>query len=166
VDIIATASEKHHERLGRLGATVVVDYASLTAVEEVVAALREGREDGTPLYAVDPISAKSSAEGVVEVLRRVGGEGGAVKVAKTLPWPAGLEVLEGLEVRGVEAQDLWGKREDLAKWLYGEALPVWLADGRIVPANARVLERGLEGIQDGLEKLKRGVSGEKLVVEL
>jgi len=59
-----------------------------------------------------------------------------------------------------------GGREHLARWLFGEALPKWLEEGKVVPVTSRVVEGGLEGIQKGLEELKRGVSGEKLVVEL
>ncbi|KAK0641868.1 chaperonin 10-like protein [Cercophora newfieldiana] len=163
-NIIAAASGKHHGRLRSLGATTVVDYSSPSAVEDVVAAIEKGGREA-PLYVVDPVSSPKSAAPVVEVLKRVGA-GSGTKVANTLPWPAGLDVPEGVQVSGVAAQDLWGRREDLATWLFGEALPKWLGEGEIVPVKARVVEGGLKGIQKGLEELMRGVSGEKLVVEL
>ncbi|KAK4449797.1 chaperonin 10-like protein [Podospora aff. communis PSN243] len=163
-NIVVTASKKHHDRLRRLGASVVVDYASPTAVEEVVAAI--GDDGKTPLYVVDPISSERSAAPVVEVLKRVGATGANAKVATTLPWPAGLDVPEGIEANMVGSEQLWGEKEDFANWLYGQALPVWLAEGKILPGNPRVIGGGLEGIQNGLDELKKGVSGEKLVVEL
>ncbi|KAK0627393.1 chaperonin 10-like protein [Immersiella caudata] len=163
-NIVVTASKKHHERLRKLGASVVVDYAEPTSVEEVVAAIEGAGE--APLYVVDPISSGKSAAPVVEVLKKVEATGTKAKVATTLPWPAGLEIPEGIEPKMVGSEKLWGENQELAAWLFGEALPVWLAEGKIVPANPRVIDGGLEGIQKGLEELKRGVSGEKLVVEL
>lgn len=41
-----------------------------------------------------------------------------------------------------------------------------IMEGTVVPGVDRVVEGGLAGLQGALEELKKGVSGEKLVVEV
>ncbi|KAK0710638.1 chaperonin 10-like protein [Lasiosphaeris hirsuta] len=162
--VFATASPHHHARLRALGVAYVVDYHDApAAVDELVAA---AKREGTPIgLAVDAISQPGTLPVVLEVLRRSGGDGRKV-LSHTRPWPEEVERPEGVEARMVRGDDLWNRREDVCEWLYGEALPKWLAEGQLVLSPFRVVGHGVAGIQGGLWELAKGVSGEKLVVEM
>ena len=147
-------------------------------------------------YAVDAISTPDTLPFVVDLLRRSNvdvtpgegeregeGEGESEKkkeekkmvISHTLPWPETVPKPEGIEARQVHGDDLWVRREDLCEWLYGEALPFWLmatgkgegeGGGGLVLSPERVVGKGVDAIQAGLDELRKGVSGEKLVVEI
>ncbi|KAK4446057.1 chaperonin 10-like protein [Podospora aff. communis PSN243] len=162
--VFATASPHHHARLLSLGAAGVVDYHSPTAVDEVVMAAKRAGKD--IVYAVDAISKEETLAAVVEILSRASGNRGKAMLAHTTPWPASVVRPGHMHVEQVRGDDLWERREDLCTWLYGTALPTWLADGQLVLSPSRTVAKNISGIQDGLNELKRGVSGEKLVVEI
>ncbi|KAK0642199.1 chaperonin 10-like protein [Cercophora newfieldiana] len=162
--VFATASKHHHARLLSLGAAGMVDYHSPTAVDELVlAAKNAGKEI---MYAVDAISNEETLAAVMEVLRKSSSEGTKKTMAHTTPWPQGLASPEDIHAQHVRGDDLWTRREDVCAWLYGEALPGWLAQGKIALSPLRVAGKGISGIQGALNELKGGVSGEKLVVEI
>lgn len=59
------------------------------------------------------------------------------------------------------------KDNEIGKAIYADYLPAALADGSFMTAPApAVVGKGLEAIQEGLERLKKGVSASKLVVML
>lgn len=166
--VFAAASPKHHDALRALGAAGCVDYASTTAVDELLAAA--AREAGVGIsHALDAISTPDTLGKVAAVLARGGAR--VKKLAHTTPWPAGLVLPEaeagaGIAVAQINGEEIWDRRADLAEWLFHEALPKWLEEGTAVPAQARVVEGGLNGLQSALDQLKEGVSGVKLVVEV
>ncbi|KAF7550709.1 hypothetical protein G7046_g7933 [Stylonectria norvegica] len=162
--VFAAASECHHAYLRTLGASVLVDYDSPTAVEDLVAA---ATRVGTQIsYAVDTISATYTLSSIIQVLTKSAVSGAGMKIAHTVGWPADLPKPAGIENEWIAADDLWERRQDLSTWLYNEALPKWLEQGIVVPARHRTIGGGLGGLQNGLNQLKKGVSGEKLVVEV
>jgi NADPH:quinone reductase-like Zn-dependent oxidoreductase len=162
--VFATASPHHHERLLSLGVAGVVDYRSPTAVDELVTAAKRVGKD--IIYAVDAISKEETLAAVVEILSKASGDRGKPMIAHTTPWPASVARPDHMHVEQVRGDDLWERRGDLCAWLYGTALPAWLADGRLALSPSRTVAKGIQGIQDGLNELKQGVSGEKLVVEI
>lgn len=155
--VFATASGRHHERLRKLGVKGVVDYKDANVIERLEELA--GKEGKVIRYAVDAVSSEGTVKQVGEVLKRARGG----RLGRTLPMGA---VPEGVEGDVVGAEELWGKKEGFARWLYGEALPKWLEHGKVVPLETRGVGGGLEGIQAGLDELKKGASGEKFVVEL
>ncbi|KAF7548537.1 hypothetical protein G7Z17_g6996 [Cylindrodendrum hubeiense] len=160
--VFATASERHHAYLRSLGASVLVDYHSPTVVEDLIAAAERA---GTQIsHAVDTISAPQTLAPVVQILSR--STAANKKLAHTVGWPADLPKSDNIENQWVAADDLWERRQDLSVWLYNEAMPEWLEQGDIMPARYRVIDGGLSGLQGALDELKKGVSGEKLVVEV
>ncbi|CAM1510992.1 Fc.00g085050.m01.CDS01 [Cosmosporella sp. VM-42] len=160
--VFAAASERHHAQLKSHGASVLVDYHSPTAVDDLVAAAKSA---GTEIsYAVDVISTKDTIPKILEVLSKTAT--GTTKIAHTTPWPEGVAKPEGLEETHIPGHEMWLRRQDLCAWLCNEALPKWLEQGDIVTQDYRVIEGGLGGLQNALNELKKGVSGEKLVVEL
>jgi len=124
----------------------VVDYASASAVEDIVSAIQKVGAD--EMFVIDPISSPRSATPAVEVLKRVGTK---AKVANTLPWPAGLEIPEGVEVRGVDAGDLWGKGA------FGGVV-VWGGVAEVV-RGGEGRSSDFEGCRGGVRRDSEGVGG-------
>lgn len=162
--VFTTASKKHHDRLRSLGADVVVDYHSDTAVDDMVAA---AKKSGTTIpLAVDVISKPGTLRPTMDVLLRAGGDTKPLKLTQTGPWPEEVVVPEQITAAWVSGGDLWGRRQDLSAWLFGEAIPAWLANGVVTTGDCKVIPGGLGGLQTALEVLLEGVQGEKVVVEV
>ncbi|KAK1758154.1 zinc-binding alcohol dehydrogenase domain-containing protein cipB [Echria macrotheca] len=162
--IFTTASKKHHDWVRSLGADVVFDYHSDTVVDDIVAA---AKKTGTAIaLAADVISKPDTLRMSMDVLLKAGGEKKPLKLTQTTPWPEQVVVPEKIMTAWVSGGDIWGRRQDLSAWLYGEAIPAWLANGVVKPGEYRVIEGGLGGLDTALEVLLAGVSGEKVVVEL
>lgn len=162
--VFATASERHHDWLRSLGADVVVDYNSDTVVDDLVAAAERA---GTPVkLGVDAIAIPETQRPAFEVLAKSGQGVKGVKLAYTLPLPDGFVAPEGVDHAFVQGEDQWGRREDISKWVFHKAFPVWLENGTVVPGPYRIVEGGIRGLQTAMEVLMKGVSGEKLVVEV
>lgn len=166
--VFTTASPRHHERLQKLGAEVVVDYSDPEAAVEKFLAAAGKREI---LYAVDAVNDFEKTVPFLEdlLLRSVAATG-----ATAVPEFASTNDLSkyawkgGLDQKMVDATSVWTDRKDIAAYLYGSGnLSRWLADGTIVPVPTRVVPGGLGGLQTALNEVKSGsVSGEKLVVEV
>ncbi|KAK3295188.1 chaperonin 10-like protein [Chaetomium fimeti] len=159
--VFATASPQHHARVRSLGATAVVDYRSPTAVDDLAAAAKKAGVK--VIFAVDSISTKDTLPLVVDFLAKFDGP---KKVAHLLQWPEGVAKPEDVEAAWVQGFRIWGQRRDLSVLVFNNLLSGWLENGDIVPGAVRVIDGGLDGLQTGLDVLRKGVSGEKLVVEL
>ncbi|KAH7140870.1 chaperonin 10-like protein [Dactylonectria macrodidyma] len=160
--VFATASERHHEYLRSLGASVLVDYHSPTAVDGLLAAAGRAGLDIT--YAVDAITSADTLASVIQVLSK--SPAATKKLAHTSPWPESVRKPDDVENGWIRGDALAYRRQDLCVWLCNGILPGWLERGDIVPTRYRVIEGGLNGLQNALIELKKGVSGEKLVVEV
>jgi NADPH:quinone reductase-like Zn-dependent oxidoreductase len=158
--VIATASPVHHANLKSLGATAVFDYHLPTVVDDIVAAAEKA---GKPIkYAVDAVSLPASLEPSVKALEKSGGG----KLGIVLGWPTDRPKPKGVEVLQVASRRILEKKQ-IAKWVFGDFLTASLEDGSFQPSpEARLVEGGLGGLQTGLDLLKKGVSGTKIVVEL
>jgi hypothetical protein len=144
---------------------VVVDYHSPTAVQDLLAA---ADKSGTPLlYGLDAISSSETAPLVTEVLSRSAAAAGAAKkkLAYLTNWPENVTRPDGIEYYRVAGSDWWTRRQDLAAWGC-KAITSWLEGGVVVPQAYRVVQGGLGSLQNALNELKKGVSGEKLLVEV
>ncbi|KAH6624025.1 chaperonin 10-like protein [Chaetomium sp. MPI-SDFR-AT-0129] len=164
--VFAAASPAHHARLRELGATGVVDYRSPTVVEDLLAAAEQAGVEIT--LGVDAVSSEQTLKTTAEVLSRFTTTEKKGRLATVAPWPQGLTVPGdgSLEVEWVQGGKIWSDRKDLGELLFNQLLAGWLERGEFVPGKAKVLEGGLGALQKGLEELKKGVSGEKLVVEV
>ncbi|CAK7220491.1 hypothetical protein SCUCBS95973_004175 [Sporothrix curviconia] len=168
--VYTTASPQHHARLQRLGADVVVDYASPEAAVEqlLAAAAKAGKQI---LYAVDTVNdAKKSTPFLEQVLLKSATSAASSSTEGTLVYISMLPKYEwksGLKPQFVNSADVWKRRTDIGAWLFGSGnLTRWLADGTFEPPIARVVPGGLGGLQSALNQVKGGVHGEKLVVEV
>lgn len=162
--VFATASEHHHDHLRSLGASVVIDYHSSTVVDDLLAAAKDSGKQ--IVYAIEAISQPHTLESASRVLAQSTGESNTIKkLAHLTPWPQNFDRPDGIKIQQVESAYYFSKRDDLAEWLYNDTLASWLQAQTIVPGKHRVIH-GLEGIQGGLDEIKKGLSGEKLVVEV
>jgi len=157
--VFATASSVHHEYLKSIGASEVFDYHSSSVVDGIVKA---AEAVGKPIvYAVDAISEAATLQASVEVLQRSGAKGS--KLALVLGWPESVQKPKGLEVIQVGARNIFTKK-NIAIWVFGNFLATALENKNFVPSPpVQLVEGGLRGLQTGLNILKKGVSGAKIV---
>jgi NADPH:quinone reductase-like Zn-dependent oxidoreductase len=182
--VIATASPRNHEKMRELGATAVFDYASATAVRDVVAAV--GSNPVAGLLAIGTGSAEptvkiaaatgakrvamaSPSVSMESVPRRPGVSRALVGMGLRLV-TANLSLQAYCAVRGIRARFVWGSslmHNEVGPMLWGDFLPSALAEGRyLVAPRPEVVGAGLEAVQTAVDLLRLGVSAKKLVVTL
>lgn len=181
-EVVATASPRSADYVLSLGASAVVDYASPTAVAQLIALLHG--KDVAGAVAV----ATGSAAAVASVLRASTGRRFLSMVGAPAQWSAVAEKRSRLPLvmAGVAASVIaigvrcavWRipnkavfgsslKNNEVSDAVYGSFLPAALEAGSYlaVPA-AQIVGHGLEFVQPALEQQQRGVSARKLVVTL
>lgn len=150
---VAVASSYNEGLIKKLGADEVVDYRSLTVVEDAVRAIRGRRLAGT-LHATGSMDDCFAVVSRCEGSRRV-----AATLTPTADRPA-----------DIEATQIFGtilKDDEVGPMIYRDFLPQALTIRTFVPAPpAMVLGHGLDALQAGLEALKAGVSAAKVVITL
>jgi Zn-dependent alcohol dehydrogenase len=161
--VYAVASQAQHTYLKSLGATALFDYRSSTVVKDIIDAAKSA---GQPIsHALDVISEEKTLTAVGEVLSRSGGQGS--KLAHVLPWPESIVKPDGVQLLSVSGENMWTTREDISTWLFHSFLPSALEKGVIVPSpQLKIVDGGLSGLQSAMDSIKKGVSGQKLVVKL
>ncbi|KUJ23690.1 GroES-like protein [Mollisia scopiformis] len=162
-EVFSTASPKNFEMVKKLGAKMVFDHNSATAVEEIVAALKGKTIAGA--YAIGaPTSDRngfSAGEACLEIVKRSEGRKFA---AMAMHGPAELAP-EGVEAKFVTGEQF--KTNEVGKMIYGEYLPRALKERKFLcMPEAVVVGNGLEKIQEAFEVQKKGVSAKKIVVTL
>lgn len=161
LQIVATASSRHHSKLISLGATACVDRATPDIVEAVRAA--SASVGGGP--GVDAIldavggASEENQPCLFDALRADGPRlYSAVFIGSQTSIPAGVEAVTS---SGRQTFEVLGGRSAMS------ALAKLAQDGEFKPPlNIEIVGRGLENIGDGLKKLKTGVSGTKLIVAM
>ncbi|KAH9427365.1 hypothetical protein MCOR02_012271 [Pyricularia oryzae] len=153
-EVYATASPRHHEQIRKLGASLVLDYRSPTAVADIkAAASAQGKRI---LVAVDNNSDAESINRVLEVLSD-GDEGVRKSLLTMLPveWIEGVVVPKDVDACLVSSGS---RTAEVRAWTHTSGLPRWLERGEIVPQPHRVVPGGLGGLQTALNELKSGVT--------
>ncbi|KAH6876439.1 chaperonin 10-like protein [Thelonectria olida] len=160
--VLTTASPQHHEYLKSLGANQVFDYHSSTVIDDIIAAVEKAGDSVE--YAIDTISLPESLRQVTAILNKTGVK--SKKLGLVLGWPEDVQKPEGVEVVPTSAGNIF-KKTDIADWVFRKFLPTALEKGTFVPSpHVKLLPGGLGGLQAGLDTLKRGVSGQKVVFNL
>ncbi len=183
-DVVTTASPRSAALLVELGADSVVDRTSPDAIAQLVDAVGD-----RPVVGAIALGA-GSAGPCIEVLRRTGGR--VLAMAST---PVSLEGLAGrrrlfpamiptfarigvtmgvlmlrARLAGIRAGFIWGSslRDDrLGERLWGGFLPGALGNGAIRPLpEPLVVGRGLDAVQEGIDRQRAGVSARKVVVSI
>lgn len=158
--VYATASPKHHGYLKGLGATRVFDYRDGGVMGDVVDAVKG---DGVVLkMAYDAYGGLQQCQEVLSKLN----PGGGAKLASAPPLPQPTPQTEGVETKFVLPPDGEEERMDFYRYVFGTWLKEKLETKEFVPSPSVKVVGGLEDAQAGLDELKGGVSGTKLVLRV
>ncbi|KAF2718511.1 putative zinc-binding alcohol dehydrogenase domain-containing protein cipB [Polychaeton citri CBS 116435] len=154
IKVIATASSKNFDLVRSLSANMVVDYRDPNVVEKLYSAFKDHESVG----AFDSVGLNS--EQCIQVLGKLAGG----HVATVLPSLV-KDFPKGVTTHQVRATSI--TESSVGKILFHDFLPKALADGTFVPApETVVVGHGLGTIEDGLARMKAGVSAQKLIVTL
>ncbi|OJJ86553.1 zinc-binding alcohol dehydrogenase family protein [Aspergillus glaucus CBS 516.65] len=155
-EVVTTASPRNFDLMRSLGASAVFDYRSETVVEDIISALQ-----GKELAGVyDTIHTGGALQNCLAVLDKL-----QTRVVVVTVWPVSEELGTDVEVKSVYAISI--KDNEVGRAVYNDYLPQALAEGKFVAAPApRVVGKGLEAIQTGIDEWGKGVSAEKIVVSL
>lgn len=156
--VYATASARHHEYLRGLGASRMFDYHDDDVVEQIVKATRE---DGVSVATgFDAVGQLQSCLSILSQFK-------PAKLASAVPLSDTSPTMDGVDVKFVQAPKDEGERNEHIRWALGVWLEEKLRTGGFVPSpKVKVVEGGLEGANAGLDELRGGVSGVKLVLEV
>lgn len=180
--VVTTCSPRSFEQAKRLGASLVYDYNNPLLEAEMTKDLQGKRIAGA--FAIGA----GSVELCVAVL---GAQGSACRkyvVKASFPWPKSdlketeydaymqwvdgwnRKIAERAKALGVETTYVEGAelgRNEVSTAIYKDFLPAALAAGQYIPApEPRVIGKGLEFVQMGLDVQKKGVSATKIVIQL
>lgn len=157
--VYATASERHHEYLKSLGASKLFDYKSENVVEDIV---KTAKADGVTIQT--GYDTAGQVKSCLDILKEFKGNETA-KLATAVPPAEDMPTVEGVEVKFVMAPQDEKERTEHFHYCFGVWLKEKLGNGEFVPSpKVQVVEGGLASIDKGLDELKKGVSGVKLVV--
>ncbi|USP81874.1 GroES-like protein [Curvularia clavata] len=153
-EVISTASPKNWDYVKKLGASQVFDYRSDTVVSDIVKAFQGKKSAGA-------LAIGQETTGIcAQIVSQIGGNpfvASANMPPKELP--------EGVSTKFIFGSDL--KDNEVGPAIYNDFIPAGFKDGSFVPSPpARVIGKGLEAIQGGLNEIPKGVSASKLVVSL
>ena len=155
--ILTTSSPKHHRHLLTLGANQAFDRTSPSLTDEV----KKARPKFKGVDAIiDTVGAGRSQRDIFETLD----PSGPKRYAQVWTGDEEIQVPDGVEsvmFRGRDVTRLQGGGNVML------ALERLLEEGRYkLPLPVRPVGEGLDGLEKGLELMRVGVSGEKLVVGL
>ncbi|KAJ9630618.1 hypothetical protein H2203_001141 [Taxawa tesnikishii (nom. ined.)] len=158
--VYVTASEKHHEYLRGLGASRLFDYKAENAMAKIVEA---AKEDGVTLD--KGFDAVGEMQSCLDILKEFAPARLAEASAK--PYMSG----NPPKVDGVDAAFSQLPKDGAEKAEYSQFVARWLKEklekGEYVPSpHLKVVQGGLESLNEALDELRAGVSGQKLVIEV
>ncbi|KAK7946132.1 uncharacterized protein PG986_010453 [Apiospora aurea] len=182
-EVVTTCSPRNFGLVKSLGAAAAFDYKDPAAAVAETAQFCQGKT------VVGALSMGSDAgRGCVEVLRQLPKSSGNRRFLSRVSYATPEDKDAGLPARiwcmlsfsvwlwvqsvrhGIKSNVVVGttlEANEVGKAIYEDFLPRALATGRFVAApEPEIMEKGLEFVQTALDKLKRGVSAKKLVVEI
>lgn len=159
--VFVTASEKHHAYIKTLGASECFDYKDKDVVGRIVESAKKGG------FVVDRCycAANGALEQCAEVLRKTKGKDLA-KIANAPRLPENWKNDGEVEAKFVSPPgDVEGRNEHF-EIVFNKWLKEKLASGEFVPSpKMQLMTGGLGGVNAGLNELRKGVSGVKIVLE-
>lgn len=171
--IYATASENHHSYLQSLGAgpgsVTLFDYKDGEVINKIVKAAK----DDNVVVDLAIEAAAGNLKDIVTILNRTKGSTRRAKISAA-PFSLSLiwymltpSCLSGVLIKFVDANPDQIERSNDFSYFFNNWLTEKLRTRELVPSpELKVLHGGLNAISGGLEELKAGVSGIKLVVEV
>ncbi|KAJ9216741.1 hypothetical protein DTO166G4_1587 [Paecilomyces variotii] len=166
--VYATAGAANKSYVGSLGADRVFDYKDSQVVDAIVSA---AKEDGLVIrYCFLATGQLAPCQAVLKTFLEEDQDGKKTKTAKigSAPvLPPDAEVVNGVETIFVQPSMVEAERLEQFRYWIGTWLRDNLAKGTIRPSpEPSVVGKGLGAINAGLDKLLRGVSCTKLIVEV
>lgn len=170
--VFAVASSRNEAYVRSVGAHHFIDRQGVDIVKRLKQTISNANLTEPLRLGFDAISSKETLklalqcldvcpQSTMESARRR-----KAKLAITLNWPDDLELPELVDIERVSASHFHVK-EDNARWLFNEYLKSHLQNGTIVAAPpVRVVEGGISSASASLDICRKGVSCEKLVVQL
>lgn len=154
--IVATSSPQHHASLQAIGASSCVPRARQGDVE----ALKAASPDGTGYDAfIDCVGAVEGQPQIFEALKK-----GGRRLFAEIYTGVQVKVPDGVYHQRVNSTDIFDTNGGVKSLPYLAAL---FDEGNLqLPVKIEVVGEGYDAIGKGIEKLRRGVSGTKLVVSL
>lgn len=182
-DVVTTCSPHNFDLVKSLGAAAAFDYRDPgAAIPDIVQFCQNKKVVGALSIGTD------AGRGCVKILRQLIKESGTRRFLSRVSYPTPRNKDAGLPARiwcmlsfsvwlwvqsvrhGIRSNIVVGttlEGNELGRAIYEDFLPRALATGRFVAApEPEVVGRGLEFVQTALDRLKRGVSAKKLVVEI
>ncbi|RGP78843.1 hypothetical protein FLONG3_3042 [Fusarium longipes] len=160
--VYATAGSASHEYIRSLGADHVFDYKDPKVVETIVSVAQ--REGLTIRHCFLAMGDLSQCQAILKTFGKVGESG---KVVSAPRLPADTQDVEGVETMFVMPSMVEEERLEQFKYWMGTWLMENLAEKRVRPSpEPTVVGKGLESINEGLDRMAKGVSCTKLVVEI
>lgn len=151
-DVVSTSSPRNFDHVKSLGARKMFDYSSPRVIADIVVEL--DRSDCVGIF---------HAAGSVEPSLEIAG-----KAKADLLVASATQVPEDKVPQGVRAKMVFGAdlAYEIAPAVFENFLPKALMQGRykVAPEPMILVKKGLEGIQEGVDTLKKGVSAKKVVV--
>ncbi|KAL8939479.1 MAG: hypothetical protein Q9216_003331 [Gyalolechia sp. 2 TL-2023] len=159
--VYATASEKHHDYIKSLGAKHVFDYKDADVVEKLVKAIKD--DGNTVQHAFDAVGQVRFCMDVLKEFK----SGGPSQVATAVPMFDQAPQEEGIEAKFVMAPTDKAEQTKFFAFVFNDWLKGKLEKGEFKPSpGMEMVDGGLEGLSKGLDVLKGGMSGKKVVLEL
>lgn len=166
--VYATAGEANKTYVRSLGADRVFDYKDPHVVDAIVSV---AKEDGLVIrHCFLATGQLAACQAVVKAFLQDDQEGKkttSAKIGSAPPVPVDAEVLDGVETIFVMPSMVEEERLEQFQYWIGTWLGEQLAKGSIEPSpEPSVAGKGLGAINAGLDKLLRGVSCTKLIIEI
>ncbi|KAJ9608189.1 hypothetical protein H2200_007177 [Cladophialophora chaetospira] len=173
-EVLTTASERNHAYVKSLGASEVFDYSGPGVTKELIQRL--SRTDFAGVY--DCIGEEHSTRACAEVLSKFGGG-----VLPTVLWPPNdlpanvkpvlgelnpsSTTVKSLTISAVYATNPGLVPNHVGVEIWRDFVPAALKTGTLqAKPEPKLVDGGLDGIQDAMNLQKKGVSAQKLVVKL
>jgi NADPH:quinone reductase-like Zn-dependent oxidoreductase len=164
--VYTTSSPQHHEYVKTtLGATSVFDRNAPDVVNQIVKTVKD---DGVDLsIAFDAVGAVQQCINVLLAVKHSSNSSQPLKIASTVPFNPKSLAADAVEINFVTPiQDVEARTAYFA-FVFNEWLKEKLASGDYTPSpKPKIVSGGLREINTGLDELKTGVSGVKLVIEM
>jgi len=171
--VATTASAQNASYVKNLGATYHFDHKDENVVEQILKVLKLGD------VVFDAIGIESSQKATATIVNRLGG--GIIPVVSG-PLPTGYDDVKavfGMFVQSCPNEDFCLRRDavngldpglvdlDLGDAIWRKYLPEALSKGSFqAKPDPLIVKGGLEKVQEGIDILRKGVSAQKVVIEI